>query len=269
MDAPLHGGGKLLLRGQLPQANLAYEKLVKAFPNNRYLDMVDQRRFLIARHWLDLNRAESRVVLLCQLVRQGPAVARCPRARAADFRQDRVDDPTGRLSDDATLAAANEHFAGGEFLKADEKYTDLRQAYPSSEHQFLAHFLGLKAKLNCYQGPAYGGTLLDEAEKLVKQIRRQFPQEAERERIYLDRGCGRDSFHKAERLNASWLEYYDKRLGVPGGTNLLRAGGPRTSTTRRTPSGPSERIGQIAGLCRQFPPSSCRGSSTCCRKATR
>ena len=57
-------------------------------------------------------------------------------------------------------------FRRGSFIKADEYYTDLRKAYPTSEHQFLAHFLGMKAKLNSYQGPAYGGTVLDEAEKL-------------------------------------------------------------------------------------------------------
>ena len=55
----------------------------------------------------------------------------------------RVDDPTGRLADDATLAAANEHFANGKFQKADDYFTDLRTAYPTSEHQFSAHFLGM------------------------------------------------------------------------------------------------------------------------------
>ena len=85
---PVHGGREYFFSDNYPQANVYYEKLVKAFPNNRYLDQVDQRRFSIARYWLDSNRAESGVVLLCQLVQQRAAVARCPRARAADFRQD-------------------------------------------------------------------------------------------------------------------------------------------------------------------------------------
>jgi outer membrane protein assembly factor BamD (BamD/ComL family) len=192
------------------QANLAYEKLVKDFPHNRYLDLVDQRRFLIARHWLDLNRANPESFYYVNWFNKERPWRDARGHGLRIFDKICVDDPTGRLSDDATLASANEHFAAGDFLKADEKYTDLRQAYPSSEHQFLAHFLGLKAKLNCYQGPAYGGTLLDEAEKLVKQIRRQFPLEAEKERIYLDRAAAEIRFHKAERLNYL-AQYYDNR----------------------------------------------------------
>jgi len=73
------------------------------------------------------------------------------------FDKIRIDDPTGKLSDDATLAAANAYFAQGDFEKADQFYTDLRKTFPSSEHQFTAHFLGLKAKLLCYSGPDYSG----------------------------------------------------------------------------------------------------------------
>ena len=52
------------------------------------------------------------------------------------FDKIRVDDPTGRLADDATLSLANENFTRRKFMKADEYYSDLRKAYPSSEHQF-------------------------------------------------------------------------------------------------------------------------------------
>ena len=129
-----------------------------------------------------------------------------------------MDDPTGRLSDDATLAAGNEHLAARKFNKADEYYTDLRKSYPTSEHQFLAHFLGLKAKLNSYGGPAYGGTCLDEAEKLIKQMRRQFPQESQREREYLERAAAEIRYHKAERL--SFLaRYYDNRAEYRAATH--------------------------------------------------
>jgi hypothetical protein len=71
--------------------------------------------------------------------------------------------------------AANEYFQAGKYLRADEYYTDLRQAYPTSEHQFSAHFLGLKTKLMSYLGPNYSTNVLDDAEKLIKQMRRQFP----------------------------------------------------------------------------------------------
>ena len=47
------------------------------------------------------------------------------------------------------LAAANAYFAAADYFRADALYTDLRKAFPSSEHQFIAHFLGLKTKLLC------------------------------------------------------------------------------------------------------------------------
>ena len=50
----------------------------------------------------------------------------------------------------------------------------LREEYPQSEHQFEAHILGLQCKLRIYQGPNYDGGPLEDAKKLVKQIKQQF-----------------------------------------------------------------------------------------------
>ena len=210
MDALFMAGESYFFADNYPQANLAFERLVKAFPNNRYLDTVDQRRFAIAKYWIDLNRDSPEPWYYANYFNKSRPWKDARGGGLRIFDKIRVDDPTGRLSDDATLAAANEHFAAGKFVKADEYYTDLRKAYPTSEHQFLAHFLGLKAKINSYSGPAYGGTCLDEAEKLIKQMRRQFPQESQREREYLERAAAEIRYHKAERL--SFLaRYYDNR----------------------------------------------------------
>jgi outer membrane protein assembly factor BamD (BamD/ComL family) len=111
----------------------------------------------------------------------------------------RLDDPTGKLADDASLAIGNAFFAKGKFLRADDYYTDLRKAFPSSEHQFRAHFLGLKAKLESYQGVQYSAKPLEEAEKILKQIQRQFPVEAKQERTYLARAAGEIELRRAER----------------------------------------------------------------------
>jgi outer membrane protein assembly factor BamD (BamD/ComL family) len=210
MDALFMTGESYFFADNYPQANLYFEKLVQAFPNNRYMDAVDQRRFAIARYWLDLNRNNPESWYYVNYFNKARPWrdARGSGLRVLD--KIRIDDPTGRLSDNATLQAANEYFMAGKFVKADEYYTDLRKSYPTSEHQFLAHFLGLKAKLNSYSGPAYGGTALDEAEKLVKQMRRQFPQEAEREREFLERAAAEIRFRKAERL-AFLARYYDNR----------------------------------------------------------
>src|SRR6478752_9301679 len=104
----------------------------------------------------------------------------------------------------------NEAFAAGKFYKADEYYTDLQKAYPNSEHQFLAHFLGLKAKMKTYTGPEYSVAALDEGQKLIKHMWRAYPQEAEKEREYLERAAAEIRYHKAEKLFHGG-EYYDRR----------------------------------------------------------
>ncbi len=210
MDALFMAGESAFFADQYPQANLYYEKLVKSFPNNRYLDQVDKRRFAIARFWLDSTRQDPEEFYYVNWFnKERPwRDARGHGLRVYD--KIRIDDPTGKLADDATLAAANEHFSASKYYKADDYYTDLRKAYPTSEHQFLAHFLGIKAKLNSYLGPAYGGTALDETEKLIKQTRRQFPLEAEREREFLDKAYAEVRFRKAEQL-MHLARFYDNR----------------------------------------------------------
>ena len=88
MDGLFMAGESYFFADEYPQANLYYEKLVKAFPNNRYLDQVDKRRFSMANYWLDCNRDSPEAVLLRQLVQQDAAVARRPRPRPAGVRQD-------------------------------------------------------------------------------------------------------------------------------------------------------------------------------------
>jgi outer membrane protein assembly factor BamD (BamD/ComL family) len=65
----------------------------------------------------------------------------------------RMDSPTGRLADDATMELANAAFEKGRFQDAADLYSDLRSTYPDSKHQFDAHFLGLKATLEPIAGP--------------------------------------------------------------------------------------------------------------------
>ena len=193
-----------------PEANANYEWLLKHYPNSKHLDTVEARRFAIAQYWLkmaDLREASFWSMNLTDDKRPwrdsfGHAIR--------IFDKIRIDDPTGKLADDATLAAGNAWFSRGRYIEADNFYTDLRKTFPSSDHQFHAHMLGLKAKLQSYQGPDYSGVPLDEAEKLIKQIRRQFPQQAEQEREYLARAYAEVRYKKAAR---EWkmAGYYDRR----------------------------------------------------------
>lgn len=209
-DALFMTGESYFFCDEYPEANTFYERLIKSYPNNRHLDSVELRRFSIAKYWIDHNRESPEQFWSFNWFDQTRPWRDTRGSALRVLDKIRIDDPTGRLADDATLAAANEHFAAGKWTKADDWYTDLRQAYPTSEHQFLAHYLGLKAKLNSYMGPDYSANSLDEAEKLIKQMRRQFPEQAQQEAEFLDRAAAEVRFKKAEKV---WnvAQYYDNR----------------------------------------------------------
>ncbi|MCA9162026.1 MAG: tetratricopeptide repeat protein [Planctomycetales bacterium] len=199
-DALFMAGESYFFADSYPKANEEYERLLKKFPNSRYLDRAEAKRFSIAQFWLARNEQNPDQFYEFNLF-DGTRPRRDTGGHALRvFDRIRFDDPTGKLADDATLALANAAFRKGDYVKADEFYTDLRRTFPSSEHAFDAHFIGLKAKLLAYRGPDYAGTLLDEAEVLVTQIRKQFPDRADQESEYLNRAYAEVRFRKAERL---------------------------------------------------------------------
>jgi outer membrane protein assembly factor BamD (BamD/ComL family) len=126
--------------------------------------------------------------------------------------QIRYDDPTGRLADDATMAAAAEYIRQKDFEKADEFLTDLRETFTDSDHMFLAHLLGIRCKLEVYAGPKYSGLVLEEAEKLVRQTRTRFPDKLSDKKYseMLARAAAEIAFHSAERL-AFRAQYNENR----------------------------------------------------------
>lgn len=191
-------------------AEESYEMLLKKYQNSKHIDTVQRRRFAIAQYWLALHRENPRAFYELNLFDKSTPLRDAFGHSMRVFDRIRLDDPTGELADDATLALGNAYFAAGKFMKADEYYTDLRKTFPSSEHQFQAHFLGLKSKLEAYQGPDYSAVAIIDAEKLVDQIRKQFPQESQREREYLDREAARIRYLKSER---DWLmaQRFDRR----------------------------------------------------------
>lgn len=210
MDALFMAGESNFFADHYWNATKFYERLVKGHPNNRYLDTVDVRRFAIARYWLDLHEEHPEPVYYANFINESRPWRDARGHALRQYEKIRLDDPTGKLADDATLAVGNAHFKAGRYLKADESYTDLRKTYPRSEHQFSAHYLGLKAKLESYLGPDYSGEALEEGEKLVKQMRRQFPSEAEQEKEFLERAAAEIRFKQAEKLYF-FGRYHDKR----------------------------------------------------------
>lgn len=209
-DALFMAGEGYFFADRYPKANEAWEKLLKKYPNSKHLDAIESRRFAIAQFWLDLHDKDPQSFWAFNFTDPTRPMRDDFGNAVRVFDRIRIDDPTGKLADDATLAAGNAYFASARYLDADNFYTDLRKTFPSSEHQYRAHLLGLKSKLMSYEGTDYSGTPLDEAEKLVKQIQRQFPREAANEREYLARAYAEVRYKKAER---QWRlgQYYDRR----------------------------------------------------------
>ena len=165
----------LFFTDQYPKAEDAYDELVKKFANTKYLDRIAQRQFVIAQYWIALDEKNHYPTIVPNLLdRSRPLFDTRGRAMKA-FDHVRINDPRGSLADDSLMAQANAHFLDQEWLDADYFYGLLRSEYPDSDFLLEAHLLGLQAKLQAYQGPAYEGGILDEAEILADQVLVQFP----------------------------------------------------------------------------------------------
>jgi len=193
-----------------PEADDRYERLLKDYPKSRYLDVIQRRRFSIAHYWLQTNQLDHQGFYEFNL-----SNATLPWRDQFNFAvrildQIRLDDPTGDIADDATLLAAEACLEIGRYQQADNLFSDLIKTFPSSEHQFRAHRAGVETKLHRYRGPNYGDTALLESEKLLKQVHRQFPQQARQQQQELARLNAEIHYKKAER-EWSTGQFFDKR----------------------------------------------------------
>jgi len=192
------------------KANQSYGEMLKKYPNSRHLDQVDRRRFAIAQWWIDLDkRSTLRDALPNLFDRQRPLFDSFGHA-VKTWDQIRFDNPTGQLSDDATMAGGVAQFEAAKYSDADILLTDLMVNFPLSEHQFQAHLLSLKCKQMIYEGPDYDGGGLTEGEKLIVKMYKIFPYQAEKHREYLDSEYRTIRLKKAEREH-SLARYYDRR----------------------------------------------------------
>jgi len=214
-DALMYSGECYFFLDNYPDATKQYDQLVKKYPNSKHLDAVGARRFKLARYWLERHTKERSWAIQPNLTdEQLPLFDRFGNAIKL-FDLIRLDDPTGELADDATLAAANAHFREANFESADRFYTDLRENFPTSEHQFTAHYLGVVTKMKVYQGPEYDGKPLEEAEKLLTRIKRQFPDKTQENMEVIEKLDFDIRAAQAERL---WQKaaFYDGRSEYQG-----------------------------------------------------
>ena len=205
-EASFFEGESYFFADHYVQSNRAFEKLIASYAGTRFLDMAEQRRFSIALYWLELAEQYK-----------GPKLADAKRPKsnpAAEAKRVlhriRIDDPTGKLADDATLALGKAFLNDQRYYEAADAFEDLRRNYPGSKHQFTAHMLELQAHLQGYQGKSYDDTPLKKADELLKSIVRQFPDQAREQLPYLEEQAGRIRNQLAER-DYSLGQYFEKR----------------------------------------------------------
>lgn len=194
------------------KAQDSYAEIFERFPSTRYMDRCTAHLFEISEYWLQFPKVvKSAEVQTANF--ENPKASPLPKPKKTGFDVTRavpflpnvadrtrpwfdtegralealksiwLNDPTGPLADDALMLSASYHLREGDYMEADRFYDILREEYPKSPHLEDAFVLGSHVKLMSYQGAAYDGKSLEEAEKLKESTLKLFPQTAERERL--------------------------------------------------------------------------------------
>ena len=180
-------------------ANEIYNEMLKEYPNTRHLDKIQEKRFQIARFWIEADRKKEQGFFDFNFTDKSmPFNSRFTEAIAI-LDKLRHDDPTSDMADDATMLVADSYFEQKKYDKAHIAFNDLVTVFPESPHQFVANYLMLQCKFLLYRGPEYSGVYLDEGEKQIKDMRRQFPQEAQQYNDQLSKYARQFRYMQAER----------------------------------------------------------------------
>lgn len=191
-------------------ANEYFEKLVEVYPSTRYLDRVQSYRFNIARYWLKVAEQQSLVSSPVNLTDERMPLRDIGGEARRVLDRIRLDDPTGKLSDDATFMLGQAFYDVHRYFEAAETFADLRNNYPGSEHLFNAHLMEFESRLSMYDGKHYDGQALKQASELLRTILRQFPDQSAEIRDELVQQAGQVRTMLAER-DLETADYYIKR----------------------------------------------------------
>ncbi len=247
-DAMFYEGEAYFFANHYVQSNRAFENLIARYSGSRYLDKAESRRFAIAQYWLSLAENGKKISFRDPARPTSGLVTEARRI----LHRIRLDDPTGKLADDATLALANAYFNAERWQDAADTYEDLRRNYPGSQHQFHAHLFELKARLNSYQGRSYDDMPLQKADKLMKAIVQQFPQQAKEEQEYLAkeatsirnqlaaRDWGMAEYFENRGENRAAKIYYEQVAKSYDDTNFSELAAQKTSEVAAKPPAPPQ-----------------------------
>ena len=247
------------------KARDAYDALVSKYPNTSHLDTLVAREWEIARYWEAYERKDPDWVLTPNATDKTRPWFDTIGHAIKTYESIRLNDPTGPWADDAIMATANVYFQRGRYHDADINYSQLRSEYPRSEHQFDAHVLGLQSKLRKYQGADYDGAPLEEAEKLVKQLRVNFsgdmkPEDRERLRdvqaqlnlAQAERTMRMAKYYDDTKHYGPARDYYNELIAKHPSSPLADQARTRVAEIQNLPAAPEK---PLAWLVDQFPES--------------
>ena len=205
-DALYFQGESYFFADHYVQSNRAFEKLVNDYAGTKHMNLAEHRRYAIALYWLQLSETDSAISFNNP---KRPKAGIAKEARRV-LHQIRMDDPTGRLADDASMSLAKAFIKADLHYEAADTLEDLRRNYPGSEYQFDAHLLELESQLEIYQGPSYDDQPLVKADEILKSIVRTFPNESKNEIAYLEKQAARVQNMIGER-DLAIAEYFERR----------------------------------------------------------
>lgn len=256
-DALMAAGESLFFAEDYSRAEEMYSKLVKEYPRNRYLDQVDSRRFEIADYWLKYDNADHKPFTVVNFTDGKRPLNDTGGHGKRVLEAMRIDNPTGRVSDDATMRLAVAQYEKGKFESAADTFADLRMTYPDSEHQFQAQYLELQSLMNSYQGPRYSPVPLDDAEKRIKQIVKQFPKEAgERQQdlnvsfakiryLYAEREWFGAEYRRVRGENGAAKFHYNKIISEFSDTPFAKEAEVKIAELEGLPEDPPQRFAPL------------------------
>ncbi len=218
-DSPLREDSLFMLaesqykQEELPAAETNYLLLLKEFPNTRHMDTTTRRLFDIAMIWMDFKVAKASDVELAAYsddgraskpkVVSGKGYKKHSFFNFTDKRRPLTDtegralealkaiwlnDPTGKLADDALMLTASHQLRTGRYVEAAETYRLLREEFPQSPHAKEAYVLGAYVSQASYQGAAYDGKSLTESRQLQLMALNLFPDASPEEKKRLQQG---------------------------------------------------------------------------------
>ncbi len=241
-----------------PKAEDFFVKLLKEYPRTRYQDLVDKRRMEIGLFWLQFNDEFYHL----NVTDKRKPINDTRKHGVRVLEKMRLDNPVGRLADDVTMELANTAFKKENWTDALDTYSDLISTYPDSPHQFDAHLLGVKAAMMSYQGPDYSGESLDKADKMIKQMTRQFREKAEGQKDQIELAMKEVRYRRAEREFTSATYRYNKSEAKAARLHCMKILSDYGDTPfadqakvmmEKTGGMPAEPIQQLAWLAELFP----------------